>query len=260
MKLFKKIAAVIVFLSLITAFVLFRMGYFESYSQDRNGQYIVTNEILESDRYIEGEKRLIIDHELMLVVDTIASTAFRTVKKKFILEDFSSRIIPSSKSIVLGTELPNFATKNKKILQQLRNHNIVRVNFTSNRGLKSSKSDASLLEALELLENNELKVGSRMERFMFEEKSINLHWTVTNKIVTIEFTNNGPQLLANRSDVDDFLKWYETFEKREEMTSVISSSKSVVTNDEATKRWIETNRKNRSLFSNKLREYLNIKF
>ena len=136
MKLFKKIAAVIVFLSLITSFVLFRMGYFESYSQDRNGQYIVTNEILESDRYIKGEKRLIIDHELMLVVDTIASTAFRTVKKKFILEDFSSRIIPGSKSIILGTELPNFATKNKKILQQLRNHNIVRVNFTSNRGLK----------------------------------------------------------------------------------------------------------------------------
>lgn len=225
----KKTATIILFLSLITCFVLYKADVFILKKPVDTSNLIVSNFIVKNDS-IDSHRRLIINYVFHLKLDTLQLKAEKSVVKTFTLETFRDKIIHGSKSPVLYKEYPRFKTKNKEINDKLWKLNIKRIRFTTNKVFEGIANDSDLNEVIELVENNILKSHTSLEQHIKEKEKVDFYWNrFKDYKIEVNNVNNERGVLINRIKVDSFLDHYKLIEglKINKRSEIISSSKSI---------------------------------
>lgn len=273
MQRIKKSLAVLLFISLIACFVLYRTGFFEEKATSTNSELLVSNFLEPISDSLEIKKLLTINYDVVLELDTLNLIAKKRVKKTFKLRRSNKAIISSSKSAVLYVQSPTKISKDKEILKKLDELNVVQVGFSSNDAFKGLPLDSDLLEVIDLIKNHDFKVDSKLEKYLEDEHKVSNYWRVHKNVVNVHYGKEQNVSVISRSKIDAFLKWYNGhYEERdkeilsmEDSKNLMTSSKSLVVVDnesliEMFKSVREEWSKERNTFKQKLTEYLNIKF
>jgi hypothetical protein len=264
MKSFKQVVTLILFLSLIASFVLYKSDVFAFEKPKESSEFIVSNFITQKDS-LNKDRQLLIDYAIILTIDTLKLTAEKSVVKTFTLTTHTDKFLHGSKSPVLYKGILGFKAKNEKTREKLLNLNIRGIQFTTNKVFAGIPNDADLKEVIELVENNTLKSDSRLEQLLNIPQRTDFYWNrFKDSKIRINYVNNERGVLVERKKADKFLKWYSNFELRISLgkimeQEIMSSSKSIIVAD---LNEIEKSKpeflKEKKLFKQKLKKYLDL--
>ena len=264
MALVKKLFTVILFVSLIASFVLYRMDFFDKTSREVKPNPIITNFFEPLPDSLSVKKKLIVDYYLVLKVDTLNLAFEKRILKKFrLIEEVKrERTFSSSKSAapLIMPNKPTDISKDESILKKFKELNVVAIDFSLSGHLDVDPLDADLLYAIDAIENNELILNSEISYYLDYDDMVDLYWKKYWLYPVSIYLSDNYLTYVGGFQVDNFFKWYEEFnDNRVKKKVTFSSSKSLVTTDKMHSLILEDFKENKALFIEKLKEYLNIK-
>ncbi|MEZ4795910.1 MAG: hypothetical protein R2785_01965 [Flavobacteriaceae bacterium] len=262
MNLIKKIATVSLFVFLILSFIGYRIGFFEKIPAPTNSELIANNFLARSVDSLNLEKRLSIDYETFILIDTLNVKATKTVYKTLSLKTrphmfSSSKSMPVYENYAIRRGPP---TKDKEIIEKLKTLKIIHVYVSSNGAFDMLRRDADLIEAITLIEQKKLTKDSDVRYSIKYPEDINYFWNQINNVVQISF-GDEELYMVKKNHALEFLNWFEKYDLLR-TTPIFSSSKSMVIPDSEkifneAKEQLQEDRK---ILKEKIKEHLNIEF